>query len=742
VRGGRRTGLPRVGGSARPDAETVDRPPPVDERASVPAGSLPLVIALGDPRAGDPAVAGAKAANLARASIAGLPVLPGFVLSTRAFDPGAPGWPGAEVPPEVRTELERAWQALGGNGVRLVVRSSSTIEDVGTSSMAGQFRSLLDVVGWEALLQAVRSVLASSTLPTAPDAPASMAVLVQQQVAARIGGVLFGLDPVSGDRRHILVEVVPGGPESLVSGTVTAQRYLLGRRGRVIEGPGDSDRTDGDPSGGPAPGLLDGPTRRRLAALATRTARQFGRAQDVEWALDDAGQLWLLQSRPVTAFGSEASGEGPLLGPGPFAETFPDALRPLEEDIWLEPLRTGITSAIWVVGAVPRRALAASPLVLTVGGRVACDLALLGASPVAPPRWHWLDPRVPARRLASAWRIGRLRAVLPGLAGDLCRRVDTDLASVPALDGLSDGELLEVLDRARGHLAAVHGHEVLAGTLLPGSASTGAGVAMSVARRGRDLGLSDAQIIERWPVALALTAPRIGRDPTLPPVVELERGEREPAGATTAQVAGLPAREALRLRARWLQELTARAADLLALRLAAQQRLPTPASLVQLRLAELDDVVSGWPAPADLADRGLRPGAPLPSCFRLSPDGMPIPVRLAGAHRAGGRGAAQGRAQGRVVHDPTEAEPGDVLVTRTLDPRLAGFLPTLGAVVCETGSVLSHLAILAREFRVPTVVGVHDAVARFAAGSVVVVDGGTGEVRLVEGVPAAQGGPG
>jgi pyruvate,water dikinase len=482
--------------------------------------------------------------------------------------------------------------------------------------------------------------------------------------------------------------------------------------------------------------------RRRLAALAARAAHQFGQAQDVEWALDDAGRIWLLQSRPVTAFGTEATGEGPLLGPGPFAETFPDALRPLEEDLWLEPLRTGITSAIRLVGAIPRRALAASPLVLTVGGRVACDLALLGASPVAPPRWRWLDPRVPTRRLASAWRIGRLRAVLPDLAGDLCRRVDSDLGGVPALDGLSDAELLEVLNRARGHLAAVHGHEVLAGTLLPGSGSTGAGVAMSVVRRGRDLGLSDAEIIERWPVALALTAPRVGRAPTLPPVVELARGEREPAGATTSQVAGLPAREALRLRARWLQELTARAADVLGRRLAVQHRLPAPESLVQLRLAELDDVVSGWPAPADLAARGLRPGPALPSCFRLDAEGTPIPVRLAGAHRAGGRGAAQGRAQGRVAHDPATAEPGDVLVTRTLDPRLAGFLPTLGAVVCETGSVLSHLAILAREYRVPTVVGVHDAVARFAAGAVLVVDGGTGEVRLVEDVPAEEGGPG
>ena len=90
----------------------------------------------------------------------------------------------------------------------------------------------------------MRAVLGSSLRPVGAGPPAPMAVLVQRQVAARVGGVLFGLDPVTGDRSHILVEAVAGGPESLVSGTVTAQRYLLGRRGRVVEGPAE----DGGPA--------------------------------------------------------------------------------------------------------------------------------------------------------------------------------------------------------------------------------------------------------------------------------------------------------------------------------------------------------------------------------------------------------------------------------------------------------------------------------------------------------------
>jgi pyruvate,water dikinase len=692
--------------------------------AGKPSSGEPLVLDLSDPRATDSRLTGAKAANLARAGCAGLPVIPGFALTTTSFVPTSPGWPGSPLPDDVAAALREARERIATPDAALVVRSSSTVEDVGSSSMAGQFRSCLDVVGWEAFEEAVRLVLGSSTQPVGAGLPAPMAVLVQLQVSARVGGVMFGLDPVTGDRSHLLVEAVPGGPESLVSGTVTAQRYLLGRRGRLIEGPSDPSE----------PPLLDRRARRRLARLAATTAHEFGRAQDVEWAFDATGALWLLQSRPVTAVGSTERGTGPLMGPGPVGETFPDPLRPLEEDLWVDPLRSGIRSALTVVGARPRRVIDAAPLVTTISGRVACDLELLGASPVPASRWHWLDPRVPARRLASAWRVGRLRAVLPELAGELCQRVDGELAGLGPLADLSDSELLEVMCRVRAHLAAVHGHEILAGSLLGNEdATTGAGIAIAVVCRGRSLGLADDEIVARWPVALALTAPRIGARACLPPMVPAAPGETSVGAATSSMVASLPPRESLRLRARWLQELSARATDVLARRLAANLQIPSAGSMAFLRLAEVEDVVSGWPAPGDLANRTARTGPPLPSCFRLGPDGQPVRVQLAGAHRPGGRGAVQGRAQGRVVHDPAAAGPGDVLVTRTLDPRLAGWLPALGGLVSETGSALSHLAIMAREYSVPTVVGVHDAVERFPVGTTLLVDGTTGEVQVLQG---------
>jgi pyruvate,water dikinase len=95
---------------------------------------------------------------------------------------------------------------------------------------------------------------------------------------------------------------------------------------------------------------------------------------------------------------------------------------------------------------------------------------------------------------------------------------------------------------------------------------------------------------------------------------------------------------------------------------------------------------------------------------------------------------------GTVVHDAAAIDDGApvVLVTRHLEPALAGVLGRLAGLVSETGSPLSHLAILAREAGVPTVVAVPDAQARFPVGCVVELDGGTGEVWLSSPVEAVR----
>src|SRR5690606_16268614 len=116
---------------------------------------------------------------------------------------------------------------------------------------------------------------------------------------------------------------------------------------------------------------------------------------------------------------------------------------------------------------------------------------------------------------------------------------------------------------------------------------------------------------------------------------------------------------------------------------------------------------------------------------RLTDDGLVVPVNT-GADQ-GGVGAGGGRGSGP-VHVGTDTPParGAVLVVRTLDPALAPLLPGLGGLVAETGSVLSHLAILAREYGVPTVVGLAGATEKYTNGTWVVVDGTAGDVSTVE----------
>ncbi|MGH2698965.1 MAG: PEP/pyruvate-binding domain-containing protein [Actinomycetota bacterium] len=183
---------------------------------------------------------------------------------------------------EFLLELGRRWEALSSDGTRrVVVRSSSVAEDGGESSMAGMFRSVTGVATWTELLAAIEEVLASADTPLRPE-PAPMAVLVQLQVDAAVGGVMFGYDPLSGRRDRIVIAAVQGSPERLVSGATTDTRYVVSRRGRVVER-----------SPGPDDVKLTGVQRRALARLARRASATFGGPQDIEWAEDAEGRLWM-----------------------------------------------------------------------------------------------------------------------------------------------------------------------------------------------------------------------------------------------------------------------------------------------------------------------------------------------------------------------------------------------------------------------------------------------------------------
>ncbi len=705
------------------------------------APSRPGLVDLVHTVAGDATLTGAKAANLAIAWRAGLPVLPGMVLTT-AWD--HTGWSHPSRPDDGDDgPAWSAWRQMSDEGRRpVVVRSSSTNEDGGTSSMAGVFTSVLNVSDRMSFVQAVDEVLASAHSGLIAGAP--MAVLVQPQLSPRWGGVLFGADPISGRTDRLLLSACEGGPDRLVSGLDDGWTATLSPRGRVVEAE-------------PADGALEIPTPalRTLAQLAKRAAAAFGGPQDIEWAIDDDGAVWMLQSRPITTPTGKPT--GPVLGTGPLAETFPDPLSPLESDLWLAPMREGLEHALSLTGTVSARALRRSPVARQIDGWAVADLEALGTVPPRHRILRKIDPRPGARKLRVAWRVGRLARALPAIGRDVIAQVDGDLLDVPRLDDLSNAALLAVLDNGRTALRALHGYEALSGMLVPEASSgvTAASIAMSALAEARAEDVDVDDLTRHNPVVLALTPPRVGADAALS-TIDL-RTTAAPAGALSpsnggtassgtgaaaaASVAPVPdpdtdavVREALRLRARWVQELTARAAWQLGCRLVSVGVLPGQDAVRLLTLAELRSAAIGRVVPHDLETR-TDPGEAvraLPAQFRLTAAGQPLAVVSPSGQGSIGAG---GGVDAGPAHLGSEPPAGAVLVVPHLDPRLATVIPRLAGLVAETGSPLSHLAILAREHGVPTVVGHARATTTYREAQRLEVDGTAGTVRVVDGDP-------
>jgi pyruvate,water dikinase len=213
--------------------------------------------------------------------------------------------------PALRLAVE-AYRAMGPES-SVAVRSSASAEDGSEASFAGQFETVLNVRGEEALAAALRTCWASLSSDRvsaylarhAPDGARqdiAMAVLIQRMVPARAAGVAFSADPLTGARDRVVIHAVPALGDTLVSGEADPDRWRVSASGEV----------DADVIGPGGPALSDDEAR-EIAAMVGRIAETEGRPQDVEWAIDAAG-LWLLQARPLTALPPEVSWESPIPG--------------------------------------------------------------------------------------------------------------------------------------------------------------------------------------------------------------------------------------------------------------------------------------------------------------------------------------------------------------------------------------------------------------------------------------------
>ena len=269
----------------------------------------PLVLPFRDPRCRQVALAGGKGASLAAMTAEGLPVPPGFVIASTAFEAAvdtdalrklmratdvdaARAMVSTAEPP--REPIGRHYAELTG---LVAVRSSACAEDSEAASYAGQQETYLNTDGLAEVLANVvrcwlsffteRAVFYRREKGSLDDV--AMAVIVQEMVDSDRSGVLFTVDPVHGRRDRMVVEAARGLGEAVVSGEVTPDNYTLGRDGVVKK-----SRVVG------AERVLSDADCAALAGLGRRLADLHGGPQDVEWAFDADGRLFLLQSRPVT----------------------------------------------------------------------------------------------------------------------------------------------------------------------------------------------------------------------------------------------------------------------------------------------------------------------------------------------------------------------------------------------------------------------------------------------------------
>jgi pyruvate,water dikinase len=359
---------------------------------------------------------GGKAANLGELIAAGFPVPPGFAVTTAAYvqaaaaldlsDPerARAALASAELPAGVAEAVRTAYAGLGVD-VPVAVRSSATAEDLPWASFAGQQDTFLNVVGADAVLDALRRCWASLWTDRAVSYRATqgidhdvvhIAVVVQQMVDAQVAGVLFTADPVIGTRGRTVIDASPGLGEAVVSGAVNPDHIVVDADGihttpgdkavqvRPLPGGGTEQVSVTDGTG---TCLTDEQTT-ALAELGRRVEAHFGAPQDIEWAIDAAGEQWLTQARPITT-----------LHPLPPASG--DGLRVL----FCASLAQGLTRPITPMGLAGIRVVAATASALAFGAPVADPLA-------GPPAFRTAGGRAfiditPALRSAPG------RAILP-----------------------------------------------------------------------------------------------------------------------------------------------------------------------------------------------------------------------------------------------------------------------------------------------------------------------------------------
>ena len=327
---------------------------------------------------------GGKGMSLAKLSRAGLPVPGGFHVTTEAYrrfvadnglqsrilealdgaDPTQPAslevasqrigelFAAAQMPIEIAKTITKAYVELKEPPV--AVRSSATAEDLPGASFAGQQDTYLNILGKEAVVEAVKRCWASLWTGRAigyrlnhgiHQETVALAVVIQHMVPAEAAGVMFTVNPLNGQKNEIVINAAWGLGEAIVSGAVTPDNITVDKfTGRLIRRETAEKlimtvRTESGTREQPVPGslkkkpVISNAQAEELAHLGIKIEQLYGTPMDIEWALS-GGKFAILQARPITSLPKPAldwTSPTPkaLLMRMSFAEFVPNAVSPL-----------------------------------------------------------------------------------------------------------------------------------------------------------------------------------------------------------------------------------------------------------------------------------------------------------------------------------------------------------------------------------------------------------------------------
>ncbi len=280
--------------------------------------------------------AGGKGANLGELVSIGINVPDGFIITSDAYklfikENGIVDKSNENGLSNVRTMIENGkfpitlenlikenYLKLGAN-CRVAVRSSATAEDLADASFAGQQETYLNVQGTNEVISKIKSCYASlwsdravsyRKLKSYEDPNLAIAVVIQKMVESEKSGVLFTINPINKRKDEMLIDASYGLGESVVSGRVTADSYVIDKYGKIIDINVGKKETQIiysktgtkevalEESKKVARVLSSGEIS-KLSDVALKIEKHYGYPLDIEWALK-GDEVYILQARPIT----------------------------------------------------------------------------------------------------------------------------------------------------------------------------------------------------------------------------------------------------------------------------------------------------------------------------------------------------------------------------------------------------------------------------------------------------------